>query len=130
MKPIIKVRGPDGQWKGIPALIGESPKLRIGDVETVPWDSEASAELRGEGLEYELDLFLPQGRPGEGDKSFVFTQAVASDVWLIKHNLNKCPSVSVVDTGGNIVYGDVEYIDENNVRCRFMSAFSGKAYLN
>lgn len=70
------------------------------------------------------------GSDSGGDKEFVFTQAVASDVWRIQHNLNKCPSVSIVDSGGNVVYGDIEYVDENNVRCKFTSAFSGKAYLN
>lgn len=69
------------------------------------------------------------GGAGE-DKTFVFTQAIPADVWLIEHNLNKYPSVSVVDTGGNLICGDVEYVDINTVRCKFSSMFSGNAYLN
>lgn len=84
------------------------------------------------------DLYLIQpdntlrliGSTGSGDKTFVFTQAVASDVWKIQHNLNKYPSVSIVDSGNNIVYGDVEYVDINNCVCHFSAPFSGKAYLN
>lgn len=68
--------------------------------------------------------------PANGDKTFDFTQAIASNKWEIQHNLNKYPSVTVVDTGDNVVVGQVDYVDLNNVICTFNSAFSGKAYLN
>ena len=78
---------------------------------------------------YELSD-IPVPTEGGGDKTYIFTQAVASDTWEIKHNLYKYPSVSIVDTGDNIVYGDVEYVDINNCVCHFSAPFSGKAYLN
>ena len=64
------------------------------------------------------------------DKTFVYTQAVPSTVWEIEHNLNKYPAIVIVDSGDSMVAGEVVYIDENNVRVTFNSAFSGKAYLN
>lgn len=64
------------------------------------------------------------------DKTFTFNQAVASTEWQIHHGLNKYPSVMIVDSGNNVVIGDIEYIDKNNVKCTFSSAFSGSAYLN
>ena len=64
------------------------------------------------------------------DKNFVYVQATSSDIWEITHNLNKYPAVTVVDSGGSVVIGEIVYIDENNVRITFASAFSGKAYLN
>ena len=64
------------------------------------------------------------------DKTFTFNQAVASTEWQINHGLNKYPSVMIVDSGNNVVIGDIEYIDKNNVKCTFFSAFSGSAYLN
>lgn len=64
------------------------------------------------------------------DKHFLFVQSIASDIWEIKHDLNKYPSVTVVDSANSVVIGDVVYIDENNVRLTFSGAFSGKAYLN
>lgn len=70
------------------------------------------------------------GGGGEGDKTFVFTQAVPADRWVIKHGLNKYPSVTVVDTAGSVVIGDVDYIDINNVVVSFNGIFAGKAYLN
>ena len=64
------------------------------------------------------------------DKNFVYAQATSSDIWEITHNLNKYPAVTVVDSGGSVVIGEIVYIDKNNVRITFTSAFSGKAYFN
>ena len=64
------------------------------------------------------------------DKNFVYVQATSSDIWEITHNLNKYPAVTVVDSGGSVVIGEIVYIDKNNVRITFTSAFSGKAYFN
>ena len=65
-----------------------------------------------------------------GDKTFVYNQATSADVWEITHNLDKYPAVTVVDSGGSVVIGEVVYIDKNNVRITFTSAFGGKAYFN
>ena len=66
----------------------------------------------------------------DGDKHFVYTQGVPSDTWLVTHNLNKYPSIEVVDSAGTIVVGEYKYIDTNNVQLIFGGAFSGKAYFN
>lgn len=66
----------------------------------------------------------------EKTNTFVFRQDEAKDVWTIVHNLHKRPSVSVVDSGDNIVYGDVEYVSDDELTITFSAAFSGKAYLN
>ena len=81
-----------------------------------------------EKRQYELSDIPITG--GSGDKTFTFAQATASDTWVIHHGLNKYPSVTVVDSGDNVVLGAVEYIDLNNCICRFNAPFSGKAYLN
>ena len=67
---------------------------------------------------------------GIGDKTFVFTQGVPALVWTIQHDLNKFPSVSVVDTANTGVLSQIDYIDNNNITCNFSAAFAGKAYLN
>lgn len=64
------------------------------------------------------------------DKNYIHNQVVASGTWQIQHNLDKFPSVSIVDSGDNLVVGEVKYIDSNNVLITFTSVFSGKAYLN
>ena len=63
-------------------------------------------------------------------QNYVHEQGVSSDLWTIQHNLNKKPSVTVVDSGDTIVTGLVTYIDDNNIQIRFNSAFKGTAYLN
>ena len=64
------------------------------------------------------------------DKHFEWPQDVAITKWTIPHNLNKFPSVSVVNTNNFIIYGDVEYIDNNNLTIEFSTGISGKAYIN
>ena len=64
------------------------------------------------------------------DKHFTFTQSTATNTWNITHNLGKFPSVSVVDSGDTVVYGDIDYIDNNSLTITFSAAFSGKAYMN
>ena len=64
------------------------------------------------------------------DKTFVFTQTVPSATWTVQHNLEKFPSITVVDTGQTVVVGDYTYTDNNNVILEFSAAFAGKAYLN
>ncbi|MFR4808420.1 MAG: hypothetical protein ACLT9Y_05195 [Peptostreptococcus anaerobius] len=64
------------------------------------------------------------------DKNYTHDQIQASTSWMVQHNLNKYPSVSVVDSGKNEVVGDINYIDKNNLVINFSHAFSGKAFLN
>lgn len=62
--------------------------------------------------------------------SYIHNQAVSSTVWNVTHNLNKFPSVSIVDSANAEVIGEVEHTDSNNLTIKFSAAFSGKAYLN
>ena len=64
------------------------------------------------------------------DAFFPFAQNLPSDTWAVVHTLNKFPSVSVVDTSGNVVVGDIRYIDNFNLIITFSAPFAGKAYLN
>jgi hypothetical protein len=60
----------------------------------------------------------------------VHTQNVTSTTWVIAHNMGFYPSISVVDSGGTVVVGDVTYDSVNQVTVRFSVAFSGKAFAN
>lgn len=64
------------------------------------------------------------------DKNFTFKQKTAESNWVIQHNLEKFPSVTVVDSAGSAVIGEVSYVDENNLTITFSAAFAGVAYLN
>jgi len=64
------------------------------------------------------------------DKHYEHVQGVAAATWNVTHSLAKYPSVTVVDSSGNEVIGDISYVDANNVTLTFNGAFSGKAYFN
>lgn len=67
---------------------------------------------------------------GAVDKKYVHTQGVASNTWVINHNLEKFPSVTIVDSANTVVIGDINYNTENQLTVTFNGSFSGKAYLN
>lgn len=60
----------------------------------------------------------------------IFKQNTPSSEWVIVHTLNKFPSVTIVDSAGCVIVGDVEYVNNSTIIVRFTSPFSGKAYLN
>lgn len=62
--------------------------------------------------------------------TYVHEQGIASDTWIINHNLNKKPSITIVDSADNVVEGAEKYIDNNTIEIYFNGAFKGKAYLN
>ena len=64
------------------------------------------------------------------DKNYVHNQTAASALWTVAHNLGKYCAVTVTDSGGNIIVGNVEYINTNKLLIRFSSAVSGRAYCN
>jgi hypothetical protein len=64
------------------------------------------------------------------DKNYVFVQGVPATTWTIQHNLQKFPSVSVVNNNNVLLYGETTYTDTNNLQINFSAGFSGKAYLN
>ncbi len=64
------------------------------------------------------------------DAHYTHSQGVASATWVVTHNLDKRPSVTVVDSADNVVYGEVEYNSNNQITLTFIGAFSGNAYFN
>lgn len=62
--------------------------------------------------------------------TFVYEQSIASDTWEIEHNLDKFPSVTIVDSAGSVYYANVQYVDSNKIIVTMNGATTGKAYLN
>jgi len=67
---------------------------------------------------------------GGGNVSYIHTQAVPAAVWTVNHNLGRFPSVSVVDSAGTLVFGEVRYVSNAQLTVTFSAAFGGKAYIN
>jgi hypothetical protein len=69
-------------------------------------------------------------QPGLQDLGYVHYQGTASATWTITHNLDFFPNVTVVDSGGSTVEGEIFYQNQGTVVLTFRSAFSGTAYLS
>ena len=64
-----------------------------------------------------------------GSNRHVHTQGSAATSWVVTHTLGGRPSVTVVDSTGTVVVGDVQYDSDTQVTITFSAAFSGSAYL-
>lgn len=65
-----------------------------------------------------------------GDLHYVHKQNSANTTWNIVHNLGKYPAISIVDTANTVLYGVIEYVNEDELNIYFKFATAGKAYLN
>ena len=65
-----------------------------------------------------------------GLDTYRYEQIQPSGVWVINHNLGRYPSVTVVDSAGTVVIGDITYNSKNQITITFRGAFAGYAYLN
>ena len=84
------------------------------------------------GIEKPINITV--GQPIEIIKersvNYIHIQSIASNTWTINHTLQKFPSVTIVDSAENVVYGNIEYISKTQIIVTFSAAFGGKAYLN
>lgn len=66
----------------------------------------------------------------EASQTYLHTQTQPSAVWVIVHGLNRYPAVTVIDSAGTVVFGDVKHDSINQCTVSFIGAFSGKASLS
>jgi hypothetical protein len=72
----------------------------------------------------------PQGAAGGIEAFFYeYTQATASAVWTINHNLGIEPTAVVLDSAGTQCEGTFSYPSKNQMVITFTGAFSGTAYV-
>lgn len=86
-----------------------------------------STDFSGSKVEIDLDIAYIKAQVRE---HYVHEQQVASTTWTINHNMDKYPSVNIVDSANDEVTGEVKYNSLNQITITFTAAFSGKAYLN
>ena len=77
-----------------------------------------------------VDNLKNEFEENKATKVYTYAQRSSSNKWVVEHNLNKYPSVTVVDSAGTVVLGDVTYDSLNKLTISFKGYFSGKAYLN
>lgn len=75
----------------------------------------------------------PQGPPGQsgtGVATYEHRQDVASATWMIVHDLGFNPNVTVIDSAGEVVEGEISYLSGVSLLLSFSGAFVGVAYLS
>jgi len=102
-----------------PGVAGPPNVLSIGTVTT----GTASANITGIAPNQVLNLVYPVAA------RHIHTQGAAATTWTITHALGGYPSITVVDSGKTVVFGEVNYVSTAQVVVNFTSAFSGFAYL-
>lgn len=70
------------------------------------------------------------GIPASQAIAYTHIQSVSSNTWVINHNLDFFPNVTVADSSGAICEGEIDYSNNNSLTIIFTGAFSGKAYLS
>lgn len=123
-----------------PAILVDTPneKLHIPATLLQPWfdsgETKALTDLLSkyttDVVDPRIDSALDSVTVGTGDKNYRHVQGSSSAAWDVTHNLNKRVAVTVVDSGGTKVEGDVIYIDDNQVQILFNAPFSGEAFCN
>lgn len=73
----------------------------------------------------------PAGSGGSGtiNAGYNHTQASASTLWIINHNLGYKPSVQMFNTGGLEVLGEIQHVSDNQTTVTFNTIVAGIARL-
>lgn len=75
------------------------------------------------------DITGPQGPVGPyGNDSHI--QDTAADTWLITHSIPYQPSLTILDSSGRVVEGDVTYLSATQIQVEFSAPFAGVAYMS
>lgn len=110
------------KWLGVSQNVN-NPKFYDVDIEVV----SSNGGFESDELYF---VSLLQLSVGDYDKNYIHVQNNASSVWTVNHNLNKKCSVTVTDSAGTQVQGDVQHVGLNQVVITFSAAFSGEAFCN
>jgi hypothetical protein len=66
----------------------------------------------------------------KADTTKVVQIPAALSTWTILHNMGKRPAVTVIDTSGNVITGQVVYNSDHQITIYFSPAVAGTVYLN
>ena len=61
--------------------------------------------------------------------AYLYPQATPSAFWDVTHALGYYPAVTVMDSAGSVVQGDIQHLSANRLTLTFSAAFSGQASL-
>lgn len=105
------------------------PNIKIGDgnqyVQDLPFLGEYESRMLMERIRELHELIMEKQ-----DKHYTYEWRERLSTVAVNHNLHKKPNVAVFDTAGNELFGDVAYVDDDNITLTFSEAVRGTAYLN
>lgn len=137
-----------GSWKQPSSMLVNNPELeyvkqvwvKVSGVWVTVWERSGLPSASGHNSLVGRDepdahpisaiTGLAEAIADAADKHYTHVQATPSSSWAITHGLGKYPSITVLDSSGQSVEGDVLYVDLNNVTLNFNSGFSGTAVFN
>lgn len=115
----------------IATLIEVQSHDRLHDVDSILDHNPSNETNKGKFLRANPDTgAIEFTNVGEADKHFEFFQGSPELTWVITHNLEKYPSVTVLDSAGTEVECEVQHNDINTLTLNFSEPFAGSAYLN
>jgi len=125
-----EIIGPVGEVVELPSNLPQTGIILTEDDNAIviPDSIPAGQEVLTEGT------ILPSPVPTPtiitGDKYYLHTQSVASDIWSIYHNLQKRPSIHIEDSSGKEIITEIIHVTNNLARAYFGKAYTGTAHCN
>lgn len=124
----------DWVWMVSETIAGAAPRLYYIhlSVDQPEADLAAIQEINPSAAHY-VPVQGPQGPPGTpgsggpGGSHYEHTQTVPSATWQVAHALGYRPNISVINTGGKVVYGDLQHDSNNLAVITFPSPIAGTA---
>jgi len=65
-----------------------------------------------------------------GDKHYIHVQSDGAIEWVVTHNLDKIPAISIVNESGIEIFGQITHIDKMVSKIKFSEMMRGRAYCN
>jgi hypothetical protein len=98
-------------------------------------DSSVNVDLSSSSTGYAKTLTTDGRQVYWTNATYIHNQSSTSATWTVTHNLNRFPSITVINSADTVVQGTIVYNTANKLTITFFSegdalAFQGKAYLN
>ena len=111
-------------------LVFEDDVIITEDYEILSPEEQIQTQKNLNKLFKDILVELLSRQPADADKNYVHDQFTPSKEWIIAHPLNKKVSVTVTDTAGTVIEGEVTINDGSTVVVKFNVPFPGEAILN
>ncbi len=104
---------------------GPTPIISM-TVELLPFGSLPIVEKTGDDSAPNFTIKIP----ASGKETIEIPITTVSTIWTVNHNLGCHPSITVVDSSGDIVEVDCRYLSPNSLVVSFNDPMTGTIYLN